>query len=180
MSKFIEDFPPQPLLEQLWILSPGDDTGMVQFFDRLPGTICASVVIDVNIIPHLIASERQTSITSASFLHRTMQCILKSLILPRRSSRFSWLHFRRGEIEFHILNFGDAPAINTPAARGLTHVIKPIPCRPLIIRCPLPASGNLVKNRHRKERRGSYWSQCVSPKPLVLGARKPGGPSVNG
>jgi hypothetical protein len=50
MSEFIEDFPPQPLLEQLWILSPGDDTGMVQFFDRLPGTICASVVIDVNII----------------------------------------------------------------------------------------------------------------------------------
>ena len=35
----------------------------------------------------------------------------------------SCLHFRGGDIEFHVLNFGDAPAMNMPAARGITHII---------------------------------------------------------
>src|SRR6266487_4658739 len=83
--------------------------------------------------------------------------------LGRSASRLSWLYSRRGDIEFHVLNFGDTRAMKTPAARGFTHAIKPMPCRVLIIRCLLPTSGNLVENRRHKERRGSYWRQCVSP-----------------
>src|SRR5207253_3042057 len=90
------------------------------------------------------------------------------------AAKLSWLHFRPGGIELHIPNFGDAPAMDTPAARGFTHVIKPIPRRALIIRCLLPTSGNLVKNRCHKEPRSPYWRQCVSPTPLMLRVLKLG------